>query len=385
MQSRFGSLVKQLKPRLLLPPSQNFVTFPKVLYPTSGLLFPPTTYSTVCQAQEESVEVDIRDQPKNSAEVLRSWGCSDTDISKMFMRRPALQRTDLNQLRSKLNVLNDLGITAPQLVKIINCRPRFLSCRFNHCIDERLEFFMRLFESREVLVKAIVRNPSLLIYDLHNKIKPVIKLYEGIGLSMEDLIQMLLQRATLIPRTSFNDEKMEYIRKTRLSTDSRMYKYVVTIIGVSRLETLRRKISNFEKFGFSEDEIFGLLGSSPLVFTLSVDKVQRNMTFIIGKMKFPAKVILENPFLLYSNLEAVLKPRVFLAGKIHELGLDLQIKGPRMLTALRMTEKRFLKAFINCHPKDVADELMEFYTNAKSVKRLAENYSKKNFHQGFPF
>ena len=55
-----------------------------------------------------------------------------------------------------------------------------------------------------------------------------------------------------------------------------------------------------------------------------------------------------------------------------------------MMTALRMTEKRFLEAFVKCHPRDVADELMAFYTSAKGVKRLAEA-SKKNNITGFPF
>ncbi|CAB4277007.1 unnamed protein product [Prunus armeniaca] len=382
MQSRVGSLVKL---RNLLTASRNSLSFPKTLFPTTSLLFPPATYSTICQAQEESVGEYVRDQPKSSEEILKNWGCSDTDISKMFTRRPALRNADLDQLQFKLNILRGLGISASELVKIINCRPRFLSYRINHCFDERLEYFMRLFESREVLVKAIVKNPSLLTYDFHDKIKPAIALYEGMGLSTSDLTQILLSRPTLIPRTSFNDEKMEYIRKTRLSNHSTMYKYVVAIIGISRLETIRQKVANLEKFGLSEDEIFGLWARSPLVLTLSIDKVQRNMTFIIGKMKLPAPVILEYPFFLYTNLEAVLKPRVFLAEKMQEMGLDLQIKGPMMLTALRMTEKRFLKAFVNCHPKDVADELMEFYINAKGVKRLAEDYSKKNFQQGFPF
>jgi mTERF domain-containing protein len=44
------------------------------------------------------------------------------------------------------------------------------------------------------------------------------------------------------------------------------------------------------------------------------------------------------------------------------MGLDLQIKGPKMMTALRMTKKRFLEAFVKCHPRDVANELMVFYT-----------------------
>ncbi|GMY33196.1 transcription termination factor MTERF9, chloroplastic [Fagus crenata] len=163
-----------------------------------------------------------------------------------------------------------------------------------------------------------------------------------------------------------------------------MYKYVVTLIGVSHHETIRLKVANLEKFGFSDDEIFNLFGRSPLMLTLSVDKVQRNMTFILGMMKFPASVVLQYPFLLYSNLEAVLRPRVLLARKIQDMGLDLQIKGPKMMTALRMTEKRFLEAFVKCHPRDVADELMAFYTSAKGVKRLAEA-SKKNNITGFPF
>ncbi|PQM40900.1 uncharacterized protein Pyn_30173 [Prunus yedoensis var. nudiflora] len=339
MQSRVGSLVKL---RNLLTASRNFLSFPKTLFPATSLLFPPATYSTICQAQEEGVGEYVRDQPKSSEEILKNWGCSDTDISKMFTRRPALRNADLDQLQFKLNILSGLGISASELVKIINCRPRFLSYRINHCFDERLEYFMRLFESREVLVKAIVKNPSLLTYDFHDKVKPAIALYQGMGLSTSDLTQILLSRPTLIPRTSFNDEKMEYIRKTRLSNHSTMYKYVVAIIGISRLETIRQKVTNLEKFGFSEDEIFGLL-------------------------------------------QGCFKATVFLAEKMQEMGLDLQIKGPMMLTALRMTEKRFLKAFVNCHPKDVADELMEFYVNAKGVKRLAEDYSKKNFHQGFPF
>lgn len=380
MKSRFRSIFKLC---IVFPASGNCFPLPKILLPTS-LNFMPTTYSTVCLTQEESVVEDISDQPKTSAEVLEKWGCSDTDIAKLFKRRPALRNADLNQLQFKLNLLSGLGITAPELLKIIHCRPRLLSVRIDHCFDERLEFFMKLFESRELLVKALVRNPSLLTYDFHNKIKPTIALYEGMGLSRKDLIPMLLSRPTLIPRTAFSDEKMEYIRKTGLSNESRMYKYVVTLIGISRLETISQKLANFEKFGFSEDDIFSLLGRSPVLFTLSVDKVQRNMTFVLGQMKLPATVVLEHPFLLYMNLEAALKPRVYLAGKIQDMGLDEQLKGPKLLTALRMTEKRFLKAFVNCHPKDVADELMEYYTNAKGVKRLAEA-SKKKLYEGFPY
>uniref|UniRef100_A0A2N9GG36 Uncharacterized protein n=1 Tax=Fagus sylvatica TaxID=28930 RepID=A0A2N9GG36_FAGSY len=379
-----ANAVVQTRFSILFSAPQRLLSFPSTWGSKPMLVFTTATYSTKSPTQVETEGEEVLDQPKDSIEVLRKWGCSDNDISKIFARRPALRNANISQLQSKLNILSGLGIGALDLVKIINCRPRFLSCRINHCFDERLEFLKTLFESRDVLAKAIVRNPSLLTYDFHNIFKPAIALYDEMGVSGQDLIPMLLSRPTMIPRTSFDEEKMEYICKTGISKESKMYKYVVTLIGISRHETIRRKVANLEKFGFSDDEIFNLFGRSPLMLTLSVDKVQRNMTFILGMMKFPASVVLQYPFLLYSNLEAVLRPRVLLAWKIQDMGLDLQIKGPKMMTALRMTEKRFLEAFVKCHRRDVADELMEFYTSAKGVKRLAEA-SKKNNITGFPF
>uniref|UniRef100_A0A2N9I2J5 Uncharacterized protein n=1 Tax=Fagus sylvatica TaxID=28930 RepID=A0A2N9I2J5_FAGSY len=264
--------------------------------------------------------------------------------------------------------------SSPRLLSRLVMHPLlllFLSCLLNLVIRIILDYFgcvvqdpktgQELGTGCKIVAKAIVRNPSLLTYDFHNIFKLAIAMYDEMGVSGQDLIPMLLSWPTMIPRTSFDEEKMEYIRKTGISKESKMYKYVVTLIGVSRHETIRLKVANLEKFGFSNDEIFNLFGRSPLMLTLSVDKVQRNMTFILGMMKFPASVVLQYPFLLYSNLEAVLRPRVLLARKIQDMGLDLQIKGPKM-----MTEKRFLEAFVKCHPRDVADELMAFYTSAKA-------------------
>ncbi|XP_057484884.1 uncharacterized protein LOC130771287 [Actinidia eriantha] len=344
-----------------------------------------TTASPLGESLDEKVAIEVvGDCPKDSTDVLRRWGCSDSDISKILRRRPALRSANLADLQSKLNVLGGLGLTASDLVKIINCRPRFLGCRLSQCFDEHLQYLQALFGSREILLKAILRNPSLLAYRFHNDIKPIIAVYDELGVSRKDFVTMLLSRPTIIPRTSLNSEKLDYIRKTGVSKDSKMYKYVVTIIAISRIETIREKFANFEKFGFTDDEVWGLFGRSPLILTLSIDKVQRNMTFVLGTMKLPASAVLNHPFLVFFNLEKVLKPRVLLAGKIQDMGLFPQIKGPAMFRALRMSEERFVKAFVNCHPKKVAAELMQFYINAKGVKRLAES-AKRIVHKGFPF
>lgn len=347
-------------------------------------LFHTTSCESIESLHEQIELAGVGDKTKDAADVFREWGCSESDISKIFERRPSLHKTDIQILRSKLEILSHLGIKSTDLVKIVHCRPRFLNCKINVWLNERLEYLEALFGSREVLVKAFVRNPSLLTYDFHNKIKPVIAIYESLGLSKKDLITVLLSRPTLIPRTNLDDEKIDYIRRTGVSKESKMYKHVVSLFAISRLETIREKVMNMEKYGLSEDEFLGLIGRSPLVLTLSIDKVQRNMTFVLGTMKLSAIVVLRNPFLLYFNLETVLKPRFQIACKIEDMGLVPQIKGPVLLRALRMSDKRFISAFITCHPQNVAEELITAYKNAKCVRRLAES-SKKNYTKGFPF
>ncbi|XP_023732129.1 transcription termination factor MTERF9, chloroplastic isoform X1 [Lactuca sativa] len=331
-------------------------------------------------------DVTLQDQlpSKTCQDLFIQWGCNNHETSQIFERMPSLHKAKLDKLQSKLQILHDLGFTSSDLVKIISCRPRFLKSRLNNCLDERVNYLENIFGSKQTLQKAILRNPSILTYDLKKMIKPTVELYKSMGITGDDLALMLLSRPTIIPRTSLTPEKLDFIKRTGASRDSKMYKYVVTLMAISRIETIREKIANLEKFGFVEDEVFRLLGTSPLVLTLSVDKVQRNMTFVVASMKLPARVVLSHPFLLYNNLETVMKPRMIVAGKIEDLGLVPRIEGFKVFTALRMTEKRFLKAFIDCHPLEISKVLMECYLDAKHVKRLAEE-SKKILHKGFPF
>lgn len=324
----------------------------------------------------------VRDITSSPLQVLRRWGCDDDEISKLFTRRPALQRANVAQLEFKLSLLKPLGITSSDLVKILNCRPRFFSCRL--VLDERINYFMEILGSKEVLRRVIIRNPSLMLYDLDDKIKPAIEYYKGLGFSQQDLVAMLISRPTLIPRTNFNNEKFEYIEKTGVTRESKMFKYVAVIIGVSRMETIEEKVRNFEKFGFSEEEIWHLYGKCPILLSLSVEKVQRNMTFVIASMKLPAHSVVKHPCLLLLNLESRLKPRADLVKRVLEMRLKPLIKEVSIFRAVRMSEKRFLKVYVMCHPQDIATELMEFYEKSKNMKRLAEK-SKKYIRKGFPF
>ncbi|XP_074318487.1 uncharacterized protein LOC141655300 [Silene latifolia] len=325
-------------------------------------------FTDLAEKAPEVVKEESRAQTPH--DVLKKWGCDDTHNSKIFKRIPSIHNGDASNLESKLNLQRNLGVTSSGLVKIVYNRPRIMHSRSNENFDERLDQPKYLFGSEQLLVNAIVRNPSLLVYKFHEEIEPVFALYEEIGVSRSDLIYMLQLWPTLITRTKTCEEKLEYIRRTGVTKESKMLKYVVTIIGTSRIATINEKIANLEKFGIHEDQVLLSFGCQPLLMTLYVDKIQRNTAFVMDTMKLPASTVLVYPFLLTCNLENSLGPWVLLAGKIHDMGLEPQIRGPVMFRALRMKEKMFSKVFVNCHEKDVRLQLLAYYKACQDIMQL---------------
>ncbi|XP_009773545.1 uncharacterized protein LOC107786153 [Nicotiana tabacum] len=323
----------------------HFPLFPSQHLKISALKHLGLNPSRFFVTEAETLEEEISD-------VFKQWGFTENDISKIFKSLPSSRRMSQTLLQSKLQTVTDLGITSSHLTKIITYRPALLRSRIEGCW-QRLQFLTTLFGSNEVFLKAVRRNPSLLTYNLDDKIRPVIRIYENFGLSRSDLVSMLLVRPEMISRNSVGDEKLDLIRRTKVEKGSRMYKYVVSLILVSRVETIREKVANLVQYGLMEDEVFQLFGRSPLVSTLSIDKVKRNMDFVIGTMKLSASVVLHKPSLLFLNLDTVIKPRFLLGETIEDMGLLPQFKVPAVFTALRMTEKRFAEHFINCHPENV--------------------------------
>jgi mTERF domain-containing protein len=181
MISKANTLVKL---RFLFFPPQDLFLLPGRPVSKTLLFFTTATHSTKSPTQVERAGEEVIGHPKNYIEVLTKWGFSESDIRKISVRRPSLRKADVAHLQSKLNTLNGLGISGTDLVKIINCRPRLLNCRINQSFDEQLKFLVTLFESREELVRAILRNPSLLEPSLLTYEEEIFRLFGRLPLAL---------------------------------------------------------------------------------------------------------------------------------------------------------------------------------------------------------
>ncbi|KAK4285674.1 hypothetical protein QN277_002342 [Acacia crassicarpa] len=201
--------------RLLLTVSRRFRSSSREIAAKPSQAFTSAACSTKCLDQVTEVEEDTTAQSTDPLQAFRKWGCNYDDLDRIFKRNPQLRKADVTLLQSNLSVLSRLGLEAPDLVRIINCRPRFLRSSRVHCqFDERFPYLDSLFESKELLKRAVVTNPSLLSYDFNKIIKPALAQYQELGVDKEDFLALICTRPTIIIRTSFDEEKLEYIRKT---------------------------------------------------------------------------------------------------------------------------------------------------------------------------
>ncbi|KAK4285673.1 hypothetical protein QN277_002341 [Acacia crassicarpa] len=70
--------------------------------------------------------------------------------------------------------------------------------------------------------------------------------------------------------------------------------------------------------------------------------------------------------------------------KLQDMDGELEFTPSSIIRAVRMKEHRFVQLFIESQPRQIADELMEFYKKAKEFKRLV-GFRKKFVRKGFPF
>ena len=111
-------------------------------------------------------------------------------------------------------MLRGFGVKPSDLIAIIQRRPDFAVHRINRYFEKPLDRFESLFGSREMLIKAFVRNPSLLCYDFDTKVAPVLEMYNKLGIASSDLVSLLLIRPARNwggVRSKLCEVKLDYI------------------------------------------------------------------------------------------------------------------------------------------------------------------------------
>eukprot|EP01018_Ginkgo_biloba_P011513 Gb_15298 [translate_table: standard] len=307
---------------------------------------------------------------------FKKCGCKEEEIGKIMTRHPILLTVNPDRsLEPKVQLLKDFGVAGGDLVKVLTYRPRILSTGLERGLLPRIAFLLDVFQTKEFLAKALVRTPSLLTYDLDKKLKPSLAIWEDSGIFGEELAALLLTRPSLLVRSSLTPAKIDYMQKLGVPKGTKRYKHVLTVVAVSRMETLEDKLQNLVRLGLTSEEARLLFRTSPYIFVFSKEKVQRNMDFIVNTMELPANIVVKRPYLLQLNLERTLIPRFLVLEKIKTLSELPDHKMTSIRTILKMPESTFVEKIVKGHPQSAV--LSQIYEMAlANASRLAKISSK---------
>ncbi|XP_057823367.1 transcription termination factor MTERF8, chloroplastic [Cryptomeria japonica] len=291
---------------------------------------------------------------------LKKHGCSEVQIAKIMKTMPRLIGRAEGTLEPKLKLLEDFGFVDRNLAKLLTINPSILCNSLNSSLLPKMVFLKEVFQSQDVLVKALLKSPRLLSFSLEKNLKPSFAFWQGWGFCGTGLFSFLRVQPDVLSRTSLTPARVDLIHKIGVDKESKMFKYIVSIVAVSRVETLEAKIENLKYCGLSAEEIWQLFGACPLLLKFSKENVKKKMDFLVNTMELPANYAVKHPGILTVSLEKTTRPRFLVWQKIKSIN-DFNIA---FFTVLLMTEARFVSKIIKGHPE--SQTLWTIYENAIS-------------------
>ncbi|XP_057823442.2 transcription termination factor MTERF15, mitochondrial-like [Cryptomeria japonica] len=251
--------------------------------------------------------------------VTTRFNMSSADVAKMLKLNPTLGRLKtLDKVEQLVNMLNRHGCAEDQIANIIRTQP------------------------------------SLMTTSVERLLEPNIQVLKDLGLERENI--------TKIVTSSLTPEQLDLIRKIGIQKESKMYKYVVSVVAKSRIEVLKAKINNLQLCGFSPEEALEVVRFYPSVLEISEEHVQKKMEFMFNHMGLSVDFVTKHARMFTMSLDKVMRPRFSVLRSMTAMNRAGEVKQTRIYSALKIKEAKFVAQIIEGHPESAA--LWTVYKNA---------------------
>ncbi|GLJ32365.1 hypothetical protein SUGI_0651320 [Cryptomeria japonica] len=302
------------------------------------------------------------DKVEQLADMLNRHGCTQDQIANIIRLQPSLMMTSVERLlEPKIQLLKDLGVGRENIPKIVSTYPNILGSKLE-TLRTNLEFLNTVFPTNDFLVRAIMRSPYIIGLNVQKVLKPSVAFWKGFGFHGIEFIKFLLINPWVLMRCSLTPEQLDFIRKIGIQKESKMYKYVVSIVARSRIEVLEAKIKILQLCGLSPEEAWELIRADPSVLNMSEEHVQKKMEFMLNHMGLSVEFVAKHPRMFTMSLDKVMRPRFLVLQSMIAMNGAGEVNPTRLGTMLMLTEAKFVARIIERHPESAA--LWTVYKNA---------------------
>lgn len=296
---------------------------------------------------------------------LSGVGLSRANIAAIVNANPVILNYKESLIGPRLLALRDrVGLSTPQMARLLQVRSRALSCRDVGRLGPNLEFFISFFGSFEKLLVATERNHSLLTADLERVIKPNIALLRQCGLSARDIVHPCLNRARIL--TYGPERLMELVLRAEelgVPRSSPVFMFALSSVVSNSKEKVAARLEILEEtLSCSATEVATAVSRMPAILGISEDHLRRKVQFLISEAGFEPKFIVTRPFLLGYSLEKRLLPRYRVMKILQSKGL-LKDNMTLLYSVSIMKKETFKLNFVDRH-KDSIPGITDAYAAA---------------------
>ncbi|CAN6274423.1 unnamed protein product [Urochloa humidicola] len=281
---------------------------------------------------------------------FKKIGLHEADIATAIAREPRLLVLTVDEtLTRRVGLLRDIGLSAPQISRLITVVPLIFS---NPAKISRLSFYLSLLGSYDKVHTVLRRNFILLGRSLESVVKPNLAFMRHCGLTDSDIAKLLLASPRIFTmETEAIKDIVVCADMLGVPRNSGMFKGALAAIAVSprrvsaRLDFLKKALE------CSEAEVGIAVGKLPSILVAAEDRLSRSVEFLKKEVGLNATYIVHRPALLGYSLKKRLMPRYYVLKFLKEKGLVNKDVG--LYGVVCQTEKRFVEKFLDPHKESV--------------------------------
>ncbi|KAJ4837008.1 hypothetical protein Tsubulata_044428 [Turnera subulata] len=299
-----------------------------------------------------------REQPESVIDLLKRYGFSQADISKLVKRHPKVLGYSVRIISSKIEFLTSKGASSRDVIAVLINNPQVLGRSLKKNIIPLYNFIKDVVDSDEKVIAVLRRGRrDLFNHAAHSDMRVSMDLLRDNGVPESNIAYVLLWWRDLLRISSILKQAVEELKEMGFNPSKKTFVTAMVVkCGLSEA-TWRNKIDVYKSWGWTEKEIFVMFKKYPHCMSYSEKRISAVMDFFVNKLGWGLSVIAKYPSLFGRNLEKRIIPRDSVIQFLLSKGLiEKKSYTPGVFG---LTDAVFLDKYVNCY--ECADELLKLY------------------------
>ncbi|KAJ4823470.1 hypothetical protein Tsubulata_034630 [Turnera subulata] len=280
-----------------------------------------------------------REQPESVINLLKTYGFSQADISKLVKRYPKVLGFSVRMISSKIEFFTSRAASSRDVVAVLIKNPQVMGRSLENHIIPFYNFIKDMVDSDEKVIAVLKKfRRDLFNHSADSDMRVSMNLLRDSGVPESNIVFVLKQAVEELKEMGFNPSTRNFVEALRQSK-------------------WKKKIDVYKSWGWTEEEIFVMFKKYPRCMACSEKKISAAMDFVVNNLGWGLSVIAKYPVLFGLNLEKRIIPRDSVIQSLLSRGLiEKKSYTPRVF---KLTDETFLDKYVNCF--ECADDLLKLY------------------------